>query len=87
MSYDHFRQCSGTANVMTVELQVKRGDIFTAKTLNKIRFIHNQLDLMDGVDHNLINSITGTNARKVVATSGGLDHPRPPAQRYSDLQR
>jgi predicted RND superfamily exporter protein len=76
-SYNHFRQIFGTANVMTVELQVKRGDIFTTKTLNKIRFVHEQIDLMDGVDHNLINSITGTNARKVVATSGGLIISRP----------
>jgi uncharacterized protein len=76
-AYNHFREIFGTANVMTVELQVKHGDIFTNKTLNKIRFIHQQLDLMDGVDHDLINSITGTNARKVVATSGGLIISRP----------
>ena len=76
-SYNHFRQIFGTANVMTLELQVKRGDIFTNKTLNKIRFIHQQVDLMGGVDHNLINSITGTNARKVIATSGGLIISRP----------
>ena len=55
VAYNHFRQIFGTANVMTLELQVKRGDIFTAKTLHKIRFIHQQLDLMDGVDHNLIH--------------------------------
>jgi predicted RND superfamily exporter protein len=77
VAYNHFRQIFGTANVMTLELQVRRGDIFTAKTLHKIRFIHQQLDLMDGVDHNLINSITGTNARKVIATSGGLIISRP----------
>jgi predicted RND superfamily exporter protein len=77
VAYNHFRQIFGTANVMTLELQVKRGDIFTAKTLQKIRFIHEQLDLMDGVDHDLINSITGTNARKVIATNGGLIISRP----------
>jgi len=76
-TYNHFREIFGTANVMTVELQVKRGDIFTNKTLNKIRFIHQQIDLIDGVDHDLINSIIGTNARKVVATSGGLIITRP----------
>lgn len=76
-AYNHFRQVFGTANVMTLELQVKHGDIFTTKTLNKIRFIHQQLDLMDGVDHNLINSITGTNARKVIATNGGLIISKP----------
>ncbi|MGH7914227.1 MAG: efflux RND transporter permease subunit, partial [Candidatus Binataceae bacterium] len=76
-AYNHFRQIFGTANVMTLELQVKHGDIFTAKTLNKIRFIHQQLDLMDGIDHTMINSITGTNARKVIATSGGLIISRP----------
>jgi predicted RND superfamily exporter protein len=76
-AYNQFRQIFGTANVMTVELQVKRGDIFTNGTLKKIRYIHQQLDLMDGVDHDLINSITGTNARKVVATSGGLIISRP----------
>ena len=77
VAYNHFRQIFGTANVMTLELKVKHGDIFTTKTLKKIRFIHQQVDLMDGVDHDLINSITGTNARKVVATSGGLIISRP----------
>ncbi|HZZ08846.1 MAG TPA: MMPL family transporter [Candidatus Binataceae bacterium] len=77
VAYNHFRQIFGTANVMTLELQVKHGDIFTVKTLKKIRFIHQQLDLMDGVDHDLINSITGTNARKVTATNGGLIISRP----------
>jgi uncharacterized protein len=76
-AYNQFRQIFGTANVMTVELQVRRGDIFTNGTLKKIRYVHQQLDLMDGVDHDLINSITGTNARKVVATSGGLIISRP----------
>src|SRR5579863_6471513 len=76
-AYNHFREVFGTANVMTIELQVKHGDIFTHKTLDKIRYIHRQVDLLDGVDHNLINSITGTNARKVVATSGGLIISRP----------
>ncbi|HLW71783.1 MAG TPA: hypothetical protein VKS22_14305 [Candidatus Binataceae bacterium] len=32
---------------------------------------------MDGVDHDLIDSITGTNARKLIATSGGLIISRP----------
>ena len=76
-AYNQFRQIFGTANVMTLELKVKHGDIFTAKTLKKIRFIHQQVDLMDGVDHTLINSITGTNARKVIATNGGLIISRP----------
>jgi uncharacterized protein len=77
VNYNHFRKIFGTANVMNVELRVKRGDIFTTSTLKKIRYIHQQLDLMDGVDHDLINSITGTNARKVVASSGGLIISRP----------
>ncbi len=75
--YNHYRKIFGTANTMTVELQVRRGDIFNYKTLNKLRYIHQQLDLMDGVDHNQINSIIGTNARKVIATSGGLIISKP----------
>src|SRR5690348_9235691 len=51
VNYNHFRKIFGTANVMNVELRVKRGDIFTTSTLKKIRYIHQQLDLMDGVDH------------------------------------
>jgi len=77
INYNHFRQIFGTANVMTLDLEVERGDIFNAATLNKIRYIHRQLDLMDGVDHDLIDSITGTNARKLIATSGGLIISRP----------
>ena len=77
-AYNHFRQIFGSANVMTLELQVKHGDIFTAKTLNKIRYIHQQVDLIDGVDHYLVTSITGTStSRKVIATSGGLIISKP----------
>jgi predicted RND superfamily exporter protein len=77
INYNHFRQIFGTANVMTLDLEVTRGDIFNPVTLNKLRYIHQQLDLMDGVDHDLINSITGTNTRKINATSGGLITSRP----------
>ncbi|HZO81648.1 MAG TPA: MMPL family transporter [Candidatus Binataceae bacterium] len=76
-SYDHFRQIFGSANLMTLELQVRRGDVFTAPTLNKLRYIASQVDLLDGVDHNAINSIVGSNLRKVTATSGGLIISRP----------
>jgi predicted RND superfamily exporter protein len=76
-SYNHFRQIFGTANLMTLELQVKNGDIFNARTLSQIRYIATQVDLLDGVDHNAINSITGSNIRKVTATSGGLIVSRP----------
>lgn len=76
-SYNHFRQIFGSANLMTLELQVKHGDVFNARTLGKIRYIATQVDLLDGVDHNAINSIVGSNLRKVTATSGGWIVSRP----------
>lgn len=76
-AYNHFRQVFGSANVMTLELQVRHGDIFNAPTLKKIRYISMQVDMLDGVHHNSIDSITGSNIRKVTATSGGLITSRP----------
>jgi len=76
-AYSRFRQIFGSANVMTVDIEVKRGDIFTAKTLNKIRYVYFEMDQFDGVDHNSLSSITGIASRKVTATSGGVIISKP----------
>jgi uncharacterized protein len=76
-AYSHFRQIFGSANVMTLDLEVKHGDIFTAETLNKIRYIYFEMDRIDGIDHNSLSSITGIASRKVTATSGGVIISRP----------
>ncbi len=76
-AYNHFSNIFGSANVMTLDLEVKHGDIFNAETLNKIRYITAEMDLIDGIDHNSLTSITDVKVRKVVATSGGLIKSRP----------
>jgi predicted RND superfamily exporter protein len=76
-AYNSFSKIFGSANVMTLDLEVKHGDIFTARTLNKIRDITSEMDLIDGIDHNSLTSITDVKVRKVVATSGGLIISRP----------
>lgn len=57
-AYNHYRETfGGAAKVLTLILAVKEGDIFTTKTLEKVQYLTEQMDLIAGVDHNQIASI------------------------------
>src|SRR5579859_7713020 len=38
-AYNHFRTTFGGANIVSLSLRVKEGDIFNTKTLQKIRYV------------------------------------------------
>ncbi|HTY55312.1 MAG TPA: hypothetical protein VMB26_08930, partial [Candidatus Binataceae bacterium] len=38
-AYNHYRPTFGGANIVTISVEVKNGDIFNAPTLKKIRYV------------------------------------------------
>ncbi len=71
-NYNRMKDTFGGANIVTLSLEVKEGDIFTHKTLNKIRHITEELDLIPGVNHYQVASIAHQKIRRVHTTASGL---------------
>jgi hypothetical protein len=77
-AHTHYKETFGdAANVLTLVIQVTAGDIFTPKTLLKVRYLTEQLDLIDGVDHTTVSSIAHTRVRKVEPRPGGFIRSEP----------
>ncbi len=76
-AYNHFRQTFGGANVVVLAVTVKKGDIFNAQTLQKIRYVTEAVDQIDGVNHYQVASIAHVKIRKLETGSGGLIVSRP----------
>ena len=71
-AYNNFRTTFGGANIVSLSLEVKQGDIFTPTVLNKIRYITEKVDQIDGVNHYQVASLAHVKIRRLEATSGGL---------------
>ena len=71
--HNKIRSRLGGANTVTMILQVKKGDIFNAATLQKIRDITDELYLIPAVDRFKVLSISVNLLLDMVATSGGFD--------------
>jgi uncharacterized protein len=76
-AYNHFRQTFGGANVVVLAVAVKQGDIFNAQTLQKIRYVTEAVDQIDGVNHYQVASIAHVKIRRLETGSGGLIVSRP----------
>lgn len=76
-AYNHFRTTFGGANIVSLSLRVKKGDIFTHDTLEKIRYVTQKVDQISGVDHYQVASLAHAKIRNLVATSGGLIQSQP----------
>lgn len=76
-AYNHFRPTFGGANIVSLSLEVKDGDIFTPETLKKIRYITEEVDKIDGVNHYQVASLAHVKIRNIVTTSGGLIVAKP----------
>lgn len=70
-----FQDHPGFGNPLTVTLMVKRkdGDIYNPETLAKVWKMTRDIDLVPGVDHDQILSITTEKARYAEATPFGID--------------
>ena len=62
-AYNYHRETFGGANIITLVLKVKEGDIFNTKTLQKIKYLTDQVDQINGVDHNQVASISHVKIR------------------------
>jgi len=70
--YNKFKKDFGSANVIFVSLQVKEGTIFTHDIIKKIRYITNEIDLIPGVDHTNLNSLTHLSTRDIKISESGV---------------
>ena len=64
-AYNQHRTTFGGANIVTAVLQVEEGDIFTKGNLEKVRFLTDQLDQINGVDHNQVASLSHVKIRNI----------------------
>jgi hypothetical protein len=71
-AYNYHRETFGGANIVTLVLQVKEGDIFTTDTLNKVRYLTDQVDQINGVDHNQVASLSHVKIRNIKTLPGGM---------------
>lgn len=71
--HNEFRQKFGGANQLTILLEVKKGDIFNRETLNKIKYVTEDLEKIEGVDRFKILSIAHRKVTCQKYTSWGIE--------------
>ena len=71
--HNKFRETFGGANFLVIMLSVKEGDIFNQKTLEKVRYITNELEGLPGIDRYKIISIASRKLKNPKITSWGLE--------------
>ncbi|MCC6706340.1 MAG: MMPL family transporter [Gammaproteobacteria bacterium] len=77
-TYNRMKQTFGGANVVAMSLKVTgEGDIFTHRTLDKIRYLTDQVDMIPGVNHYQVASIAHNKIRRVRTTAGGTIKSEP----------
>lgn len=77
LNYNRMKATFGGANVVTLSLEVTEGDIFTNKTLNQIRMLTKEVDLITGVNHYQVASMAHPKIRRIRTTAGGLIKSEP----------
>jgi len=78
-NYNRMKQTFGGANVVTMSLEVtsEDGDIFTLPTLNKIKRLTEEVDVIQGVNHYQVASIAHPKIRRIRTTAGGMIKSEP----------
>ncbi len=78
-NYNRMKQTFGGANVVTMALETTdpKEDIFTADTLKKIKYLTEQVDLIEGVNHYQVASMAHPKIRRIRTTAGGLIKSEP----------
>ncbi len=73
--HNEFRETFGGANFLVIMVSVQQGDIFNTKTLEKIRYITNELETVPGVDRYKVISIASRKIKNPKITSWGMETP------------
>ena len=71
--HNQFRETFGGANFLVMMVSVKEGDIFNAKTLEKVRSITNELEKVPGIDRYKILSMASRKIKNPKITSWGIE--------------
>jgi hypothetical protein len=71
--HNKFRETFGGANFLVIMVAVKDGTIFNRETLEKIRYITNELEGLPGIDRYKIVSIASRKLKNTQITSWGLE--------------
>jgi len=71
--HNEFRERFGGANILSVAVGVREGDIFNVETLRKIDRITRDIELIPGAHHYQIVSIARSNVKDIRATAWGLE--------------
>jgi hypothetical protein len=69
--HNEIRDTFGGANNIIVAVTVEDGSIFSNETLDRIHRITLAVDALDGINHNLVTSLTHRNVRKVWLSGEG----------------
>jgi predicted RND superfamily exporter protein len=72
-TYKEFQEIFGGANLITLEVAVKEGDIFNYETLSKIRKITDDIQFVPGIDRYKVISLGAKKIRESKATAWGLE--------------
>ena len=78
-NYNRMKQTFGGANVITMSLEVvdEKEDLFTYETLEKLKMLTKEVDLIQGVNHYQVASIAHPKIRRIRTTAGGLIKSEP----------
>ena len=71
--HNQFRETFGGANFLVIMVSVKDGTIFNQETLEKVRYITNELEGLPGIDRYKILSIASRKLKNTQITSWGLE--------------
>lgn len=71
--HNQFREVFGGANFLVIMVSVDQGDIFNVNTLEKVRYITNELEKIQGIDRYKILSIASKKLKNPKITSWGIE--------------
>jgi len=72
-TYQEFQEIFGGANLISIEVAVKQGDIFNPETLSKIRKITDDIQFIPGIDRYKVISIGAKKVKETKATAWGIE--------------
>jgi predicted RND superfamily exporter protein len=72
-THREFRKVFGGANIVMLSVEVKEGNIFNTKTLQKVKYLTDVLELTKGVNNYQIFSIARQKVKDIRATSWGIE--------------
>ena len=87
--HNRIRDTFGGANIIDLMVQVDQGTIFTNETLARIHRLTLAMDNLDGVNHNLVSSVTHRATRRIWLESDGTIKSAPyyePGRTYTDTE-